>query len=518
MADDGFVPDDGFEAEADGFAADAPAPAVPAIGWPEAAARALSSVGTGGIGTKTLGLRPASRMSGFRDRGPIEESERLRLIREQQDRDEAALREHPVLSLAVGGPAAAVSLPIGAASRAPTVAGRAAQAMSAGAKYGALSGVGAAKGDSLGETAGTVALNTTGGAALAPVAQFAGEGLGALWSRIGPWLREKMSGAAIDQGRKALTGIQNPLAARKPVSEAAVQQALDSGAIKPLGTTTGAAKRLSAAADDLGERYGMILEELEAQGVTGPNASRIAGRLMSEAADAEANSLGSARPDMLRDAANELVGLERGMHGTVRVRPKPLTGEMPGGDLGLMQAERIKRGLQNEAKREYDKISRQYTTAGETKKELAALVRAAIEESVAEQAGKAPQAAAAFEPVKSELARTMEALRVAEEGAARAARRKPLGLTSQLIGAEAMGATGNPLLGAAAAAGHAVTDKRLPSTLAWAANRGARTVGAVPTQAAPELSGVLGETSAEDFLRWLAARVRPASASAEGEE
>jgi hypothetical protein len=480
-------------------------PVEPEIGTAEAAARALSSIGTGGLGTKTLGLRPASRMSGFRDRGPLEESERLRLIREQQDRDDAALRAHPVVSLAVGGPAAALSLPIGAASRAPSVAGRAAQAMGAGAKFGALTGIGTAKGDSAGEVAGNVALNTVGGAALGPVAQLGGEGLGALWSRIGPWIQSKLSGTAIEQGRKALSGISNPLAARKPVSEGAVQQALDTGAIRPFGTTAGAAQRLEASADDLGARYGEILEELAAQGVTGPNAGRMAMRLLAEAAEAEANTLGSVRPGLLRSAADEIT-------------TKPLVGEAPGGDLPLLQAERIKRSLQDEAKREYDKISRQYTTTGETKKDLAATVRAAIEESVREQADKAPQAAAAFEPVKSELSRTLEALRVAEEGAARAARRKPIGLSSTVAAAGMLGKTGDPLLAGATGVGHALIDKRIPSTLAWAANKGARAVSAVPNRTAPEVSGVLGEVNSEEFLRWLAAQVRPSSAAAGGEE
>jgi len=303
-------------------------------------------------------------------------------------------------------------------------------------------------------------------------------GGGETMSAIKDWLGQK----SIEQGRKALSGIGTPLTARRLIPEAAVQQALDTGAIRPFGTVTGTAGRLETAADTIGAEYGDILKRLDAAGVTGPDALKLATELSQKAQVAKATSLGSARPGLLESAADELL-------------TKPATGT----ELGLMQAEEIKRGLQAEARREYDKISRQYTTAGETKKELASDMRAAIEDAVQAQAAKAPTEAAAFQPVKARLSNTLEALKAAEEGAARAARRKSISLSSTIVGSAAGAATGSPLLGAAGAFGHGVLDRRLSSTLAAAANRGSKTAG--------YLAGIKGGPGANQFAAGVPLRV-----------
>jgi hypothetical protein len=164
-----------------------------------------------------------------------------------------------------------------------------------------------------------------------------------------------------------------------------------------------------------------------------------------------------------------------------------------------MQAEEIKRGLQQEARREYDKIARQYTTAGETKKELASTMRGAIEGAVEEQSAKAPEAAAAFQPVKARLSRTLEALRASEEGAARAARRKPVSLSSTIVGAGAGAATGSPIWALLSAGAHGLADARLASTLASGAHAGskllARASSAPQTESDPILRALVAALS-----------------------
>lgn len=306
---------------------------------------------------------------------------------------------------------------------------------------------------------------------------------------------------AVEQGRKALSGIGTPLAARKEVPEAAVRAALDSGAIKPMGTVTGTAERLQGTADDLGTQYAQILQSLEAKGVHGPEAESLARELSARASDAAANSLNSSRPGMLQATADEL-------------RSKPLPIGPGGGRLGLMQAEKMKRGLQDEARREYDKITRQTTTTGETKKELAALVRQGIEDAVQQQAPLAPAEAAAFEPVKERLSNVLGALRVAEEGAARAARRKPVSLTSTIVGGAA-GASSGPAAGLAAALAHGFMDRRLASTLASGANAGAKWLRQ-PNYRAPEsMYAVPGEAldpTIQALLRAMRARVASVAA------
>lgn len=342
----------------------------------------------------------------------------------------------------------------------------------------------------------------------AAAGEFGGAVLSTVAKTVGPIIARRLQKAAINQGRKALSGIGTPLAARRPIPEAAVQEALDSGAIRPLGTVTGTAARLERSADALGAEYGDILAALETRGVTGPNAVVLAQKIGQMAKDAELVSLGSARPKILADAAAELPS---------KVNPAPFASKR----LGLGQAEEIKRGLQAEARREYDKIARQYTTAGETKKELAAIVRAAIEDEVKAQAAKAPEAAAAFEPVKAKLANTLEALKHAEEGAARAARRKPISLTSTIAGSAAGAATGSPAVGVASALGHGIADARLASTLAAVANRMSRAPLSSPVVTRPAAQVLAKESTASlptliDLLRGLG--LRPAEVLAEEED
>jgi hypothetical protein len=323
-------------------------------------------------------------------------------------------------------------------------------------------------------------------------------------------LSQYLDKKSIEEGRKALSGIGTPLSARKEIPEAVVREALDSGAIRPFRTVADTAQKLETQADTLGTQYGGILKALESKGVVGPNAKALASKLTALADDAKANSLGSSRPETLNRAASELTGATT----PVNIPAKPTVNAA--GDLGLMQSENIKRQLQFEAQREYDKITRQYTTAGETKKELASLMRSAIEDAVQRQSSLAPEEAAAFEPVKARLSRTLGALKVAEEGAARAARRKPVSLTSTIVGSAAGAASHDPIIGLGSALLHGVADARLASTLAAGANRGARWLG---SYRAPEaFSGVPSQAldpMVRELMQAMSVKLRPASANEE---
>jgi len=316
-----------------------------------------------------------------------------------------------------------------------------------GAPAGALYGLGASESDTLGGNLGDAADGAVGGAIVGGAIPVVGA--------AAKWAAPKLRNFAVEQGRKALSGIGTALSARKEIPEAAVEAAYSSGAIRPLATIKGIAERLGIAADDLGQTYVQILKDLEAKGVTGPDATTVALDLLNRAAQKRATSLGSTAPGTFESAANELVTKQT----------------LPGGALPLSTAEAIKRNLQFEAQREYDKISRQFTTTGEAKKELAAVMRGAIEDAVSTQAAKAPAEAAAFEPVKKKLSNLLQASKVAEEGAARAARRKTVGLTDTIAGTGLGAATGNPVLGVLGAFGHGIADRRLASTLGSTARR-----------------------------------------------
>jgi hypothetical protein len=304
-----------------------------------------------------------------------------------------------------------------------------------------------------------------------------------LVSKVATPVREWLATKSTELGRKALSGIGTSLSARKEIPAAAVEQAYASGAIQPFSTVKGIEGRLKVTANEVGERYGAILKELESRGVTGPNAQEMARRLAAEADVAAADSLGSSRPDFLRSRAEELV-----------TKPTPDANR----DLGLMQAEKMKRQLQAEARREYDKIARNYTEAGQNKIDLASTMRSAIEDSVQAQADKAPEVAARFVPVKTELSNTLEALKNASEGAARMSRRKAIGLTDTIVGAS----THNPLTGIPAALLHGIMDRRLSSTAGYAARKGAEGLGALASTEAP----VAAETAtaiSPQLRKWL---------------
>jgi hypothetical protein len=418
------------------------------------------------IVTGIRGLRRDPSLSGL-VRGDAPESfgsDYRRGRDEDREANRAARDAHPRWSLAgeIGGglvnPLSWLAAPVKGATLLPRVV----QGMKAAGALGAASGAGASEAGTLSGLAGDTALGAAAGGVVGGALPAAGEGLRRGAARLASAAGDKM----VELGRKALSGVGTPLAARKPISEGAVRQAVEEGAIRPLSTIKGIESRLMDLAEKHGADYGAILAELERAGVKGPNAVLLARRLADEAAAAKSTSLGSARPAMLLRASRELPS---------KVSDVPFADKR----LGLMQAEQIKRGLQQEARKEYDKIARQMTTAGETKMELAGHMRRGIEDAIEEQASKAPEAAAAFRPVKAREARTLEALRAAEEGAARAARRKPFSLSSTVAGAGFAGATGSPLLGLLGAIGHGVVDSRLASTGAWSAAQAEKALGAL---------------------------------------
>jgi hypothetical protein len=511
------VPDDATPEEIDTLSAPPPEQ----IGKGEAALRALSSVGTGGLGTKMFGLRPASRMGGFREYGALgpDEDRRRRIMQEEQKRDAEALKQHPVVSLAAGAPAAALSMPFAAAARAPTLLGRLGQAAKAGTGFGAFGGFG--RSQELGDLPANVTGDALTGAFAGPLLQGGGEALGAGWSAIRNSVVPRLQSAAVNQGRKLLTGNAAPMATRKPLSEEAIRAAYESGAIRPFTTVEKAAERLSGARTAAGEQYAEVIAALEAKGVTGPNASKFAAELLKEAERARASTFTTVdpAPGAMDDIAFELLGLQKGMHGVKRVQPKALTGAAPGGDLPLTVAEELKRKLQQAAQAEYVKEGRQ-SLGGESKTQLASRLRQAIEDSVTEQAAKAPSEAAAFEPVKRQVGALIEASNAANRASARAANRQTFGLGAKVMGAGAL-ASGNLPAAAATMMGATALRNRGPAAAGWTANALARAIGRPAPNMTPKVAGATSEALMDEVQALIAAlrgpRVAlPAGAAEEG--
>lgn len=242
---------------------------------------------------------------------------------------------------------------------------------------------------------------------------------------------------AANTGRRVLLNGADSMSNRKPVPPEAVWEAIRSGGILPFGTTQGAFKRLEGLADERGSVYGNILEQLEAAGVKGPDAEELAAQLAAEAEKRLAVSgSNTAIPDLFTREAEAV--LERPVGRSVGVT-----------DLGLNQAEGIKRTLQKEA--QYGRVEE--TPINEARRDVASMYRSGIEDSVREAGEAAPQGsqlrelAESFEPIKRRLANTIEARNAAERGAQRVAARRGMSLSDYVAAGMGSGITEKLSLG-----------------------------------------------------------------------
>jgi len=428
----------------------------PDIGRTAAFGRGAAQGATLGFGDELQGLiQAALPVPG--DAGTF--AERYRRERDAaRAANEAAKQAHPVLyrvGNVAGGAAPTLLAPAAKAAQGASLLTRAGVGALNAAPMGAAFGAGESTAATPGGIATDAALGAAGGAALGAATPV----VGGLLKKGAAEAAEGLGGRALRYGRNAIAGVTNALARRKPLAPEAVEAAFQAGAIRPGSTVEGIANRLQEAADPLADRYGQILRDLEAKGVTGPNAAKMAGDLLAEAQQASNNSIIGTRAEALADTGRKLLS-------------KPTAGVAPGGDLGLMQTELMKRELQNAAAGDFVKEGR-LSLSGAARKEIAGRFKGAIEDAVAQQAQKAPDEAAAFVPVKEQLHNTLQALGAAREGAGRYARRSPFGLH------EAMGlatgiATGNPAEAVGSLGLMHALKERGSSTAAWLARQGAQ--------------------------------------------
>lgn len=361
--------------------------------------------------------------------------------------------------------------------------------------YGIASGVGGSAADDIGGISRDAAV---GGIAAGGI----GAGVGVVAPPVAEWLRTK----GIEYGRKALSGIATPMShTRKPLPEAAVEEAYSSGAIRPWNTVTGIQEKLESHADEVGSAYDDLIAELERRGVTGPGAQALAKQLM-DRAKVERPVTWQRMDPMVRD-----------LEGTAReavTKVDPLNTYTQGFDppMPLSQIRALTGNAQQAAKAEYAKVPSAVSLKGDASMAVAGELRQAMEDAVASQASKAPAEAAAFMPAKAKLAATLQALQAAREGAGKAARRGPLSMTDMLAGVGAGAATGD--LGAAGGAVLAskVISPRLSALLGSSARAGSQALG--PLSPAINPSAAALSPSAQAELRALLAYLgRPVAAS-----
>lgn len=388
-------------------------------------------------------------------------------------------------------PGGLVSKVVGRAAPAVGAMARAEQAAQQAIPIGAAYGLGESKAETVGGLAKDAALGGAGGA-------LVGGTVAAVAPPLAAWLRSK----SIEYGRKALSGISTPMSyTRKPIPEAAVDAAYESGGIRPFGTVTGTAERLEVAADKQGAIYNEIIKRLESQGVEGPTAREVAKRLLARA-DAEKRvtwqRMDPIVDDLTSTAEEALTKSDPGKVYTHGFDPP----------IDLSQTRALVGNAQSAATSEYAKIPNKVSLSGDAKMAVAGELRQAMEDAVAAQSSKSPADVARFMPEKEKLANLLWALQEAREGAGKAARRGPLGL-SDIIPATAAASTGGALPAAATLVATKGVLPRVSSTVGATARglsslashlggsgpQGAQPVAALSPQAQAELEAL------REFLR-----------------
>lgn len=357
-----------------------------------------------------------------------------------------------------------------------------------GGLYGGLSGATDGEADTTrGDVAGTLRDASEGAA----WGGLIGGGLAAAAEGVRP-LAGAIKRFAVKQAKKTIQGGSDIAAAtRKPLSDEAAQEALESGAIRPLSTTQATAERIEDLATERGAVYGRILDELETLGVQGPNAKTLADGIYQRYLEEYPNYVSSKTiPEIFKRVAKNVEDAAlpgprapaprtSAKKAAVTSEPGSVSVEGPARpNLGLRQTERIKQDLQEVAK--YERLNA--NPSNETYRELASTVRQANEDAIEAAAAAAPEGSRirelgdAFKPAKAQLARTLEARHFARPGASKAEQRSSVGLKDYLLGAS----TGNPFSAAGTALLSSVARNRLPSTLAYGAyglSEGLRTGG-----------------------------------------
>lgn len=357
--------------------------------------------------------------------------ERVRNLVRQEAKDARATHPGAYLTGEIAGGLAA-PIPGAGAIKGATVGARLLKAAGTGAALGGIGAIGASEG----KTAGDVAKDAALGTAIGAPAGVLGYGVGQNIPRLLRALGDKARSSGIGIGRRVLGG-GGDLASgsSKAISDEAVAQALDRGAILPGGTVGGAFKRLEQQSEDLGRVYGENVDELARLGVQGPHPRALADSLLAAGEAVAPNTMNAAVPRAYESAANQLLDKTEGSR------------------LGLKQAEELKQSLQELAKRGYKSLDP--GAIPETHMDIASRMRQAIEDEVARQAEGLPagdplrEAADTFVPVKTSLGNAIAGRELARKGANKAAQNKAFGLLDMIAASGGM-AHGGPEMGIAA--------------------------------------------------------------------
>lgn len=439
-------------------AAAAPAPLGGGVGnvsAGKAALKGVQDIPTAGFGDELGGAFQAAlaKLSGDPQMDPAEV---YRVARnENRAESKAAADQHP---LEYYGAGAAAALPIAAA----TPGMKAAQGAGLLARMGVAGVNGLAQG-ALAGLGNSEAEDVPGAAKDALTGGLIGGGISAAFPLAGAGLKKAadlLDSAGINTARRAIGAVSNSMSNKEPLSEDAVRQVVDAGGLKPFRSVAETAERIDALRKAAAERYKDILATLEKQGVRGPAAEKVAKEWVAKAAGIEENNLNPALPAVWRQQAEALTERPGGAAGQrfrdvfSQLKAQGLSdaaaeqgalkasglAAAPSGELGLVQAESIKRGLQNDAR--YGMLAPENTPLNEQKQKIASSLREHIEGAVDNAARRAPPnspvatAAAQFVPAKQELGNFIAAGDAAEAAARRAMKNNVIGVRDMMATAK----------------------------------------------------------------------------------
>lgn len=306
----------------------------------------------------------------------------------------------------------------------------------------------------------------------------------------GSLVAEKLNELANKSGRRVLYGGANGLSERFPVPDASIEAAHEAGAFKPLGTTEHAANVLSDALDEAGALKGQVVKEMEAAGIKGPDSANIAQFLRAKADWLRKNSAGTNLPELYEKVAGDIEAAGGG------------------GRLGVQQAENIKTSLQKQAK--YGRPEE--TLQNIERRNIASTMRQGVEDASGADAATlgtpaAVAADAALVPAKEQYALLAPAAAAAEKGLSQATKRNAFSLRDTIMAAPMAAAHGAGAGGAAAILTKAMRTYG-PSTVAWAAKRGAGAAESLTPEGLARLLLVRGAAPREPSLQEILDQIR----------
>lgn len=323
-------------------------------------------------------------------------------------------------------------------------------AVKGGIIYGGVGGLVSGKGaDTLNPKQAALDTGTgmiAGGATAIPLA-ITGYGVSKV-PEVARYIGGKLQDWGINAGRRFLQSGRGTMTAKVPLSDEAVSEAVNSGALKFGSGIERTYERLSDVAEERGQLYGQVVQKLKDVGFKGPEAEELAAKWRMEGAIAKANSSAESQVPRLyaKQAANISTQTPAGqqvqaLSGSGQFTPEQARAivarnpAMTSDDwrLGLTQAENIKRSLQQKGL--YEKLLP--TDAQGAKMDMASDMRQAVEDAISEQAPNATpemqRVAEAFVPVKRSLGPILEAQRAALEGKTRMANRSGIGLRDTIL-------------------------------------------------------------------------------------